>query len=54
MRLEMEVVFPKFSSTPGSVRHGGRELGYDNDEIYSERLGLSKAKIEELVSSHII
>ena len=38
-RLVMEGVFPKMSATPGQVRHPGREMGADNDEVFLDRLG---------------
>lgn len=52
--LPMEGVFPRMVGTPGSVRHAGKSMGADNDEIYLERLGLSKEKLEELAKDGII
>lgn len=52
--LPMEGVFPRMVGTPGSVRHAGKSMGADNDEIYLERLGLSKEKLEELAKDRII
>ena len=40
----MQGVVPRFSDTPGEVRHAGRDLGADNRAIYLERVGLSEAE----------
>lgn len=52
--LTMEGVFPKMTLTPGSVRHAGKRKGSDNEEIFLERLGLSKTEIEGLSREGII
>lgn len=42
-------VVPKFSETPGQIRHLGRdEPGYDNARVYEEILQLSPEEIAEL------
>ncbi|SDN30977.1 formyl-CoA transferase [Halogranum gelatinilyticum] len=41
-------VFPKFSETPGEVRHLGPSLGAHNDDVYRERLGYDDEMLAEL------
>jgi crotonobetainyl-CoA:carnitine CoA-transferase CaiB-like acyl-CoA transferase len=36
--VAMPAVFPFFSRTPGVVRHAGRPLGADNDDVFTEWL----------------
>jgi crotonobetainyl-CoA:carnitine CoA-transferase CaiB-like acyl-CoA transferase len=45
--VRMVGVLPKLSRTPGSIRHAGRPLGADNEEIYGE-LGLDAAGVRAL------
>ena len=52
--LRMEGVFPKMGRTPGAVRHAGKSMGADNDEIFRERLGLSAEELEELHAQGIV
>ena len=52
--LSMEGVFPKMSLTPGVVHHAGKRIGVDNQEIFEERLGLSKEQLAELSKEKII
>jgi len=52
--LPMEGVFPRMVDTPGRVRHAGKSMGADNDEIYLKRLGLSEKQIEELAKDGIV
>lgn len=52
--LKTENVFPKLSRTPGKIKHLGKEMGSDNDEIFRERLGLNKDEIEKLQKDGII
>jgi crotonobetainyl-CoA:carnitine CoA-transferase CaiB-like acyl-CoA transferase len=52
--LPMEGVFPRMVDTPGEVRHAGKSMGADNDEIYFERLGLSKKQFEDLTRDGIV
>lgn len=52
--LPMEGVFPRMVGTPGSVRHTGRSMGADNDEIYMKQLGLSKEQVEKLAKDGIV
>lgn len=52
--VRMQGVVPKFSSTPGEVRHSGRALGADNIEVYQKMLGLTAAQFDELAREGII
>ena len=45
--LRMQGVVPLLSRTPGQVRHTGRSIGHDSEEIL-RRLGLSEAQIAAL------
>jgi len=51
--LPMEGVFPVMTGTPGRVRHAGKSMGADNDEIFA-RLGLSKAEVAALMKDGIV
>lgn len=53
-RIMVPNVFCKFSRTPGQVKHLGTELGAHNEEIYGQRLGLSKSELEDLKKSGVI
>ncbi len=52
--LPMEGVFPRMVDTPGSVRHAGKSIGTDNDEIYRDRLGLPQETLDALIKDGII
>lgn len=52
--LRMPGVVPKFSDTPGAVRHAGPALGAHNGEIYGGRLGLDAAEIERLRADGVV
>ena len=52
--LRMEGVFPKMGGTPGAVRHAGKDMGADNDEIFLDRLGLSADELTELREQGIV
>lgn len=52
--VRMQGVVPKFSNTPGEVRHSGRALGADNEEIFRDVLGLTDRQFQELVQEGII
>jgi crotonobetainyl-CoA:carnitine CoA-transferase CaiB-like acyl-CoA transferase len=46
--VRMQGVVPKFSNTPGQVRHSGRALGADNEEVFKQLLGLTQAQLTDL------
>ncbi len=47
-------VTPKFGLTPGKVWRGSVAVGYDNDRVYGEVLGLSAQQIAELKGAGVI
>ncbi len=46
--LSMQNVLFRLSETPGRIRHTGRKLGADTDEILRDELGLSPESIAEM------
>lgn len=52
--LHMQNVAPKLSATPGRINRPGPELGEHNAEVFAGLLGLSPARIAELVAAGII
>jgi crotonobetainyl-CoA:carnitine CoA-transferase CaiB-like acyl-CoA transferase len=52
--LPMEGVFPRMTGTPGKVRHAGKSMGADNDEIYLKRLCMTRDELEALKKDGII
>ncbi len=52
--VQMQGAVPRMTRTPGKVRHPGRELGADNDEIYVGELGLSRAELSRLKALKVI
>ena len=52
--VRMQGVVPRFVGTPGDVRHSGRELGADNEDVYMNLLGLGKTELDRLKSEGII
>lgn len=46
--VPMEGVFPRMSATPGGVRSTPGTAGTDNAEIYEERLGVSRERLQQL------
>lgn len=44
-------VVPRFSATPGSIRHTGPDLGASGLDVLTHTLGLSAERIAELASS---
>jgi len=48
-------VVPKLSRTPGEIRRlGARTPGADNEAIYLDRLGLSRAELDGLRARGVI
>jgi crotonobetainyl-CoA:carnitine CoA-transferase CaiB-like acyl-CoA transferase len=52
--VRMQGVTPKFSRTPGEVRHSGGALGADNRAVYIDELGVSEAEFAALQSQGVI
>jgi crotonobetainyl-CoA:carnitine CoA-transferase CaiB-like acyl-CoA transferase len=52
--LRMPGVVPRLSQSPGTIRHAGRALGADSEEVYRELLGLSTADLEELRRKKVV
>jgi crotonobetainyl-CoA:carnitine CoA-transferase CaiB-like acyl-CoA transferase len=52
MRVQAPV--PRFSDTPGEVRHLGPPLGAHTDEVYRDLLGLGAERLAELREKKII
>ncbi|UOR10218.1 CaiB/BaiF CoA transferase family protein [Halobacillus amylolyticus] len=53
-KVKVPGVVPKFSKTPGAIRHRAPDLGEHNDEIYSGSLGLSTEEVKQLKEKGII
>jgi len=47
-------VAPKFSRTPGKIWRGSVPVGYDNDVVYRDLLGLSDQELEDLIRRHVV
>ncbi|ERN51298.1 CoA transferase [Alkalihalophilus marmarensis] len=47
-------IVPKFSKTPGKIRHRAPDLGEHNDHIYKQTLGLSDEDLVELKKKGVI
>lgn len=47
-RVAMQNVVPRFSRTPGEVRHAAPRLGEHNRDVFQGMLGLSDAELAEL------
>ena len=52
-KIKVPGVVPKFSETPGAIRHRAPELGEHNEEIYGA-LGISAEEIAALKDEGII
>jgi formyl-CoA transferase len=50
----MQGVVPKFSRTPGEVRHTGGAKGEDDRAFFCGEIGLSEAEWENLVAQKVI
>jgi crotonobetainyl-CoA:carnitine CoA-transferase CaiB-like acyl-CoA transferase len=50
----MQSAIPRMTRTPGKVRHAGKALGADNEEIYVGELGLSQAEYSRLKALKVI
>ncbi len=45
---------PRFSETPGRIRHAGPPRGSANHEVYVEQLGLSKEELARLRDEGVV
>jgi crotonobetainyl-CoA:carnitine CoA-transferase CaiB-like acyl-CoA transferase len=52
--VRMQNVTPRFSRTPGEVRHAGRAIGADNRDVFVSELGLSEETFRDLQAERII
>lgn len=52
--VKMQNVVPKFSKTPGRVRHAGLAMGTHNEEFYLGELKLERAHYEHLKQQGVI
>jgi len=52
--VPMPNVVPRFSETPGAIRHTGPALGEHNDDVYGDLLGLDEAEREGLRAEGVI
>ena len=52
--IRMQGIIPKFSKTPGRVRHAGERPGARNQEVYGELLGLGAQELEGLRAAGVI
>jgi crotonobetainyl-CoA:carnitine CoA-transferase CaiB-like acyl-CoA transferase len=53
-KLKMQNVFPKLSETPGKVEWTGPKLGEHNEVVYGELLGMTRARMDDLMARGII
>lgn len=51
--IQMQNVLFGLSSTPGSIRHAGRNLGADTDEVLKE-IGMSAERIDDLRAKKVV
>jgi len=47
-------IIPKLSRTPGQIRKRAPKPGEDNEEVYTQYLGLSKDRLRQLKSDNVI
>jgi formyl-CoA transferase len=52
--VPMPNVVPRFSETPGAIRHTGPSLGEHNDDVYGNLLGLGQAERDALRADGVI
>ena len=50
----MSAPIPKFSKTPGEVRHTGPKLGEHNESVFKEWIGYDAARVAQLKEAGII
>ena len=47
-------IVPKFSRTPGRIVRGAPPIGYDNERVYRELLGIDERELDALAQEQII
>ncbi len=47
-------IIPRFSETPGEIWRGSVPVGYDNDLVYGELLGMAPDKLQDLSTRGVI
>ena len=52
--IRMQNVVPKFSRTPGRIRHAGPRLGQHTAEVYRDWIGLDQEELDVLHSEGVI
>jgi crotonobetainyl-CoA:carnitine CoA-transferase CaiB-like acyl-CoA transferase len=52
--VRMQGVVPRFVGTPGEVRHSGRGLGADNEDVFMNMLGLGKDELDQLMREGVV
>lgn len=52
--LRMSGTVPKFSRTPGIVKHAGPRHGQHNEEVYLEEIGLDESELKHLRTEGVI
>ncbi|WP_249599416.1 CoA transferase, partial [Peribacillus frigoritolerans] len=53
-KIKVPGIVPKFSETPGRIRHRAPELGEHNKQVYGEELGLSEEELTNLKAKGVI
>jgi crotonobetainyl-CoA:carnitine CoA-transferase CaiB-like acyl-CoA transferase len=53
-KLKIPALIPKLSNTPGRTDWAGTDVGYFNDEIYQQLLGIDANRMEELKKEGVI
>ena len=53
-QMRVQAPVPRFSDTPGAVRHLGPALGAHTDQVYRELLDLDDRRLEQLRAPGVI
>jgi crotonobetainyl-CoA:carnitine CoA-transferase CaiB-like acyl-CoA transferase len=52
--VPMNGIVPRFTRTPGAVRHTGQPLGHDTETVLREVAGCTQDEIDELTKAGLI
>jgi crotonobetainyl-CoA:carnitine CoA-transferase CaiB-like acyl-CoA transferase len=52
--LKMQNLFFRMGATPGAIRHGGRRLGQDTEQVMAELLDVKGTELEDLRAKGVI